>query len=118
MEFVNLTPHVVRIYPENGAAPREIPASGMVTRIAEAIVKTPSIDRAPSIDGVPFTLIELGEVLDLPAPKAATIYIVSMPTLMALKALDLGREDCLYPYGQVRDDEGRICGCRGLAIII
>lgn len=111
MEFVNLTPHSVQIYQGDEMA-FEFPASGLVARVAESTTKDEPAGQ------VPVTLVELGEVLNLPAPKAGTSYIVSMPTAMALRALGIDRADCLYPFGQVRDDQGRICGCRGLAIIV
>lgn len=51
-----------------------------------------------------------GEVEGLPAPSNGTIYIVS--SLVAARCV--GRTDVFIPNESVRDEQGRIVGCRSL----
>ena len=106
--FINLTPHPVVIMPE-GAEARTVPASGMVARIHE------TTRTAEDNDGFSWTIVELGGIDNLPDPAWYTIFIVSMPLAMTLTVMGIERPDVVYPYGQVRDDQGRIIGCRSLA---
>jgi len=53
------------------------------------------------------------EIEGLPEPKEGTIYIVS--ALVAGAAKD--RDDLVVPNDTIRDDQGRIIGCRNLARI-
>jgi hypothetical protein len=108
MHFVNLTPHAVNIYQADGTV-TEIPTSGTIARITETAYP------AGQIDGIDLTEVALGALDGVPAPTKDTIYIVSMPLLMAAAAMGLDRSDLAYPYGQVRDGQGRIIGCRSLA---
>lgn len=107
--FVNLTPHDVVVYGAEDQIILTIPTSGEVARIAE------TAETIGHIDDIPITMVTLGEIQALPARQSGTFYIVSMPALMAVLATGLDRPDLLYPYGQVRDEAGRIIGCRSLA---
>lgn len=106
--LVNLTPHPVVVY--GGGEPiLTVEPSGRVARLAETA--TPAVPVA----GCPGTVVELGEPTGLPDQMDGATYIVSMPLLMGLLAAGVDRPDCVYPYGQVRDADGRIVGCRTLA---
>jgi len=110
MKFVNLTPHQINIY--RGETPYiSVPPSGTVARLTE------STSGGLLIETIETILVSLGKVDGLPNPVEDTIYIVSMPLLMGMKAAGINRQDCMYPFGQVRDDQGRIVGCRSLAVI-
>ena len=111
--FVNLTPHDVAVF-DGDVAVLIIPATGLVARISESVDELASGPLGGGIDGV---TVVLGEVEDLPQPQDDVIYIVSMPTMMGLRAAGSTRTDVRYPYGQVRDDWGRIIGCRALATL-
>jgi hypothetical protein len=50
-------------------------------------------------------------LVDLPAPRAGTRYVVSRVT--ALAARDRG--DLVFPFDEIRDKDGRVTGARGLA---
>lgn len=52
-----------------------------------------------------------GEVEGLPEPEAGTIYVVSALTAQAVPE----RVDVYITDDAVRDDAGRVIGCRGLA---
>jgi hypothetical protein len=109
MQYVNLTPHAVNILAEDGTQILSVPPSGTVARIAETA--HPAGER----DGIPFAEVSLGDVHGLPAAEDGVTLIGSMPLLMAMAAAQIARPDAVYPYGQVRDGEGRIIGCRSLA---
>jgi hypothetical protein len=112
VEYVNLTPHTVTVYANGTGQPatHDIPASGTIARIGE-------ITHTARVDGmdIPITDVILSKVLGLPEPQDGVVYIGSMPLLMGMKAAGLDRQDVYYPYGQVRDGQGRIIGCTSLA---
>jgi len=99
----NLTPHPINIIGPEGAiatiAPEPIPA-----RLAANTVS------AEPIDGVPTSKTVFGEPEGLPAAVAGTWLIVSQIIKSALSE----RTDLLVPAEVVRDDTGRIIGCRSL----
>jgi hypothetical protein len=111
--FVNLTPHPVTIFGDDDTEVTTIPTSGMVARLTETATET----ETGSIDGIASVAVTLGAVDGLPDPTDGVIYIVSMPLLMGMRASGNTRMDVRYPYGQVRDAEGRIMGCRSLGDI-
>jgi hypothetical protein len=50
-------------------------------------------------------------LVDLPAPRAGTRYVVSRVTALAAR----GRGDLVFPFDEIRDEDGRVIGARGLA---
>ncbi len=52
-----------------------------------------------------------GRLAGLPRPRAGTRYLV--PRVTALAARD--RKDLVFPFGEIRDEHGRVTGARGLA---
>jgi hypothetical protein len=111
IRYVNLTPHAVTVYAEDGTRIVEFARQGMPTRLTE------STQNVVDLGGFALTRVQIGAAENLPPMIAGVRYIVSMPLLMGLAAAGIDRPDCLYPFGQVRDDEGRIIGCRSLAYI-
>jgi hypothetical protein len=109
--FVNLTPHAVTIYGPDDQTTTTIPTSGTVARLAE------TTEPSDAIGAIPTVTVHLGQVDGLPAAEDGTTYVVSMPLLMGMAAAGIDRPDCVYPFGQVRDAQGRIIGCRQLARI-
>jgi len=105
MALINLTPHMVNIVFPDGSV-REIPASGQVARLA---VKTVMVG---DIDGIPLTKSVFGEPEGLPESAPGTLYIVSQLIKSALPK----RADLVVPNEAVRDNQGRIVGCRSLGI--
>lgn len=104
--LINLTPHDITFIGENGEK-RIILPSGKLARVA---AKTVTVG---SIDGIPVTATEFGEVEGLPEPAADTIYIVS--SLVAQRVPE--RTDVYVPSESVRDENGRIIGCKSLGKI-
>lgn len=109
MKIINLTPHAINLI--TGDTTITIEPSGTVARVAAKTVKIGMMD----CDGVeiPVTTTEYGEIENLPEEKPETIYIVSA---MVAK-LCVHRFDVFVPNESVRDDNGRIIGCRSLGRI-
>lgn len=106
-KFVNLTPHDINIVLDGRTI--TIPPSGTEARV-EQLVKH---DRMLDYDGaeIPLTHNDYGDVYGLPAPRYGTWLIVS--SMVAGACLD--RLDLVIPNETVRDERGRIIGCRSLA---
>lgn len=104
MKIANLTPHAINFVSNNGTPLLTVEPSGQLARVS---VRTETIG---DIGGIPVTQSVFGEVEGLPAPEDGTIYIVS--SLVAGRVPD--RHDVFIPNESVRDDKGRIIGCKSL----
>lgn len=104
-DVINLTPHDVTIW-RDGAPLVTYPPSGEVARLATIELGT---QRYPGVFA-PVELVEFHHIENPPPKVDGTWYIVSLPTALASP-----RADFLVPYLEVRDDGGRIIGCRMLA---
>lgn len=105
VKIVNLTPHDINIVTENGNI--NIPTSGIIARCS---VNRETVD---FINGIPINRTVFGKVENLPEPQENTIYIVS--SLVGQAASD--RTDVFIPDDVVRDEQGKIIGCKALAKI-
>lgn len=103
MKIRNFTPHQINI------EGREPIASEGIARCTE-ISKT-----VDNFDGIDIIEKKFGELIDLPEPEKDVIYVVSIITATAAKAL--GRNDCYIPGEVIRDEQGRVIGCKNLARI-
>lgn len=105
--LTNLTPHAVTMLLDNNQQ-IIIPPSGQLARVTSHTVAVGEV----LCDGkkIPVTGTSYGEVEGLPAPSEGTIYIVS--SLVASRCKE--RTDVFIPNESVRDDQGRIIGCRSL----
>ena len=123
MKIVNLTPHEVRVYcpvideMSNGEQVNYgdnvvvFPSEG----VARLGVKTDVVDW---IDGITITKQAFGTPEGLPEEELdgdgtpVRFYIVSQVMASALPE----RCDLLYPADLVRDEEGKVIGCKSLGI--
>ena len=116
--FKNLTPHAINILSDekvtetgNGKMlefnEMTIEPSGTVARCSVHRAQVETIDR------VVINKTVFGEVTGVPSPEKGVYLIVSSLVAQAL----VGRSDILIPDDTVRDNEGRIIGCRALARI-
>lgn len=107
----NLTPHPVTIYGENGEVLAAFESEGKdaIPRVREEHI----FDGTITVDGVPVPVyrVQYTKVGNLPPKRPGVNLIVSMLTAQAAEP---DRDDLLVPIGQVRDEQGRIIGCRGL----
>lgn len=105
--IVNLTPHTASVIGTDGEVVASFPSEG-IARAAQTDVKV------GEINGVPIVKTTFGEVVDLPAPVEGVFLIVSIITLNAAKAGGRPTDDLLITSGLVRDESGRIVGCKAL----
>ncbi len=107
MQLVNLTPHVVRIFGQDGETLlAEIFPSGEVARCS---VTSTEVGR---VGDVPLFAAVFGQVDGLPEPRPETIFIVSMLVRSALP----NRVDLASPGELIRDASGQPIGCKGLNV--
>jgi hypothetical protein len=107
--LINLTPHPVTIFTADRKI--QIPPSG---DIARCFGDTARARRTVTVDGHEIALVTdatTTTVTGLPPAEPDVLLIVSR--LVALAAPD--RPDLVFPHTPVRDDTGRIQGCRALA---
>lgn len=106
---VNHTPHTVVIVCEDGRL-WELPAVQPIPRYTE--VRT-HVGTVPGPDGarVAVTQTRLGDPVDVPPYLPGTLRIVSRMVAASLP----GRQDLVCPDDLVRDEGGRVVGCRALA---
>lgn len=108
MRLVNLTPHAINFATADGQPIMTVEPSGTLARVTAKTVTTGEV----IVDDitVPITGTTYGEVENLPAPEVGTVYIVS--SLVAQRCHN--RDDVFIPNESVRDENGRIIGCRSL----
>ena len=108
MRIVNLTPREVKIVDGGNNVVAVFPSDG-VAWVSQYDVLV------DEINSIPVVKTEFGEVLGLPEPAEDTVFIVSRITVEVARARGLNTDDLLITSGAVRDDQGRIVGCRALA---
>ena len=104
----NLTPHDVIVVWENEKL--TFPATGTVARVTTSSTPAGVLEVEGKL--LPLKREEFGEVENLPDPEDGVYFIVS--SIVASAAI--GRSDILIPNDFVRDEEGRILGCRSLRL--
>ena len=99
----NCTQHNVDIVVDDTTI--TIPPCGIVPRCSQ-------IENAVGrIEGIPVTVQVFGDVVDLPEQEADVFLIVSRLVASACPA----REDLLIPGPLLRDEAGKVVGCKGLS---
>lgn len=106
----NLTPHVVSIVNEDGTVKATYPSEG----IARA---SQTAEPAGELDGIELVSMRFGKPEGLPAPAGGVYYIVSVITANAAKAEGRTTDDLVLTADTVRDDSGRIIGCKKFALV-
>ena len=116
MTIINMTPHSINLI--NDGTNIVIPPDGRTIRVTSHVSKIGEINNIPifstTYDKVVVVMPD-GEVVDLPEQNAETRYIVSAIAAQALKKF--GRNDILIINDAVRDENGRIIGCRLFAVV-
>lgn len=102
IKILNFTPHAINIV---GETTRTIESSGLI----RLEMNTESVT---TLEGIPVTKTVFGEPVGLPEQVEGTFYIVSQLVKTALPE----RADLLVPAEVVRDDKGRILGCKSLGM--
>src|SRR5690554_2132456 len=104
MKLVNLTPHPVTFVADDGEKMLELPGNPNPPRAQE------SRNAHGEVNGIPVNKVAMGEVQGLPDPQPGIGYIVSRIVAEAAR-----RSDLYIPDQTVRDEQGRIIGCKALA---
>jgi len=104
VEVMNLTPHPLVFH--WGDRQSVIPVSGKAVRCSSKSTQVGQLGEIPLVRKT------LGELENLPEPRKGVLYIVS--AIAAQAAWCVGRWDVVVPDEPVRDEEGRIQGCRAL----
>ena len=108
--YTNTTPHAINVLNDENELIMEIPPSGMTIRLdqtEELVTRIPVGDAELDILKIKFTANE-----ELPLPLPGHFFIVSQVVANAHPE----RPDFLMVSRTVRDDNGRIIGCRAWAI--
>ena len=107
MTIINLTPHAITFLDGNNSVLATIEPSGVVARASQ------TRDRVSEVNGIPVNQCSYGAVTGLLDPQDETIYLVSALTAQACR----DRSDVFITDDAVRDENGRIIGCRAIARI-
>jgi NAD(P)H-dependent flavin oxidoreductase YrpB (nitropropane dioxygenase family) len=114
MKVINLTPHEVKLMDDDGNVVASLPSEGVArARQTDEVVGEVEIEGFT----VPVVKTTFGEPEDLPEPTEGVVYVVSVVTANAARAIGRTTDDLLITSGPVRDADGRIIGCRQLAHI-
>ena len=109
MKLINCTPHTINIMDNDNNIILSIPASGTLIRVSQTTTDAGTIT-ADGID-IPITDNTFGDVVGLPSQQDGVVLIVSAMVASACKT----RTDLALVNQAVRDDKGRIIGCRSLS---
>lgn len=107
MTIINLTPHAITFMDGNNSVIATVEPSGTIARASQ------TRETVGNINGIAVNQCSYGEVTGLPDPQDGTIYLVSALTAQACR----DRNDVFITDDAVRDDAGRIIGCRAIARI-
>jgi len=116
VRFVNLTPHDVVVYHEDGKTVKcVIKPSGQVARVT--VIRK----KVGEVNGIPVYKNIFSKVEGLPFPRRGVYCVVSTLIQQALRQCGSKRKDILSPdtspEGVVRDKNGKIVGAKGFQII-
>lgn len=108
---INLTPHTINLVAEDGTQLLSLESQG-IARVASSTEVVGFLQ----VGGVavPQTHTTFGEVEGLPEQAPGVGYVVSNMIISALAQQGVRRDDLFTPGLQVRDEQGRVIGCRSL----
>lgn len=107
MTIINLTPHAINFLREDNSVLATIEPSGTIARASQ------TREAVGEVNGIVVNQCSYGSVTGLPDPQDGTIYLVSALTAQACPE----RSDVFITDDAVRDENGRIIGCRAIARI-
>ena len=103
--ILNYTPHSITGVGDDGHVIRNYPSVGVARLKSETV-------RVYDLNDIPVTKTVFGEPEGLPNESGVVFYIVSGLIKSALTE----RTDLLSPGELVRDDQGRVIGCKSLSL--
>lgn len=104
-KLINLTPHDINLY-RDGKLVQTLKSEG-VARCSVESKKIAEINDYPIYENF------FGEISGLPEPQKDTYFIVSRIVAEAAK----NRTDLLIVDKTIRDENGKIIGCEGFAVL-
>ena len=110
MKLINLTPHVINLHAQGQIIVLE--PSGIIARL-----EIECMDLADMVvDGiiVQIKATILKNLVDMPEPQDGVCYVAS--AVVTKRAMELDREDVFGPGELIRDADGVVIGCNGLAL--
>jgi len=106
--LVNTTPHAINVLDYRTHEVRfSIPAAPQPLRLEERL------EHVGNLAGVPLVRKSLVANISLPEPQEGVFYVVPLAVAQMLQ-----RPDFVVPDDLVRDDQGRVIGCRRFATVI
>lgn len=121
IRLINLTPHPVTIFDQNGEVAAEIPMGDTCVRVQNAgmflFERDIQTEDGQVFKNIPFSYFQRNAKLDLPEPKPGVYYVVSalvteiFPYREDLIAINTSNDKI---FGCVRDTKGHIQGTRSL----
>lgn len=105
----NLTPHDVVLLDNAGEVIRTFKSEGVARAKQETV-------ECGFIEDVRIVRMSFGEPVGLPAVEEGQYYIVSAMTVASAKQYGRSVCDLLLTADAVRDESGRIIGCKALAL--
>ena len=122
--ILNMTPHAINIITEIGTV--TIEPSGFTIRVSQSTVSSGSLVVDEGI--IPLSATEFSDEILIVDSNGATVsfeqplwfenIIVSRIAASALAAAGHTDINCFVPNEMVRDDSGRIIGCRSLTQVL
>ena len=107
-EIVNLTPHKILVFNETNKVVCEIASSGVARAESEIVT-------SGNLAGIPIKKVHFGKPIGLPDFELGKWFVVSRVTAEAAKFAGRDTSDLLLTVDSVRDESGRIVGCRGFS---
>ncbi len=111
---INLTPHAIHLLDASDVIVATFEPSGTVARVMEET----SVIGQVVVNGIPVDRVVTiyGDVYNMPEEAGEdTYYLVSALVVQAAIRLGLPTHDLIMPTDTVRDDRGRVIGCRRFA---
>ena len=106
-KIINCTPHAINFLREDNSVLATVEPSGTIARASQ------TREAVGEVNGIVVNQCSYGSVTGLPDPQDGTIYLVSALTAQACR----DRSDVFITDDAVRDDSGRIIGCRAIVRI-
>lgn len=112
VDVVNTTPHAIEVLAEDGTVIATFPPAWRPARVRpERNAPKALVTRQGTL---PIVTERYGRVIDLPSPAIGVRLIVSRAVAAALPE----RDDLIVPTDLVRDESGRVIGCRALGVVV
>ena len=105
--LINTTPHPVHILDRDGELVLTIPAAPQPLRLEE------QVEPWGDLAGIPLVRKSLAASAIFGEPREGVFYIVPLAMAQVYR-----RPDLLVPDDLVRDEQGRVIGCRRFAVVV